>query len=154
DFSMDQLSAAPVDTGFTPDQGSTVASNSVREGGVQVRAAAAEARQALLRLAAAKLNAPVANLTVERGAVSVSGNPNRAINYGELLGDKRFDVAFTGTAPLKPVAQYKLVGTRVPRVELPAKAKGTYIYMHNVRVPGMLHGRVVRPRGQGALGPV
>src|SRR5262249_30287900 len=59
---------------------------------------------------------------------------------------------FTGTAPQKPINRYNLVGTRVPRVDIPAKANGTYVYMQHVRLPDMLHGRVVRPSGQRAYG--
>lgn len=154
DLDMDQMSVARFETGLTPDQGSTVASNSIRDGGPQIRLAAAEARQALLQLAAVKLNAPVKDLRVSRGIVSVAGAPTRSVRYGALLGDRPFDVAFTGTAPLKPLSEYRLVGTRVPRIDMKAKALGQYQYMHNVRVPGMWHGRVVRPRGQGALGPI
>ena len=74
------------------------------------------------------------------------------MSYGELVGDKPFDIKFTGTAPRKPPSQYKLVGTRVPRVDMPAKVDGTYTHMQHVRVANMLHGRVVRPRGQRAYG--
>lgn len=72
------------------------------------------------------------------------------MTYGQLVGDRRFSVQFTGTAPIKDYRTHKIVGTRVPRVDIPAKAGGKYVYMQNVRVPGMLHGRVVRPRGRGA----
>src|SRR5262249_32341462 len=75
----------------------------------------------------------------------------RSVKYGELLGDKPFDVKFTGTAPQKPVGRYTLVGTRVPRVDIPGKAAGTYVHGHHLGVPNMLHGRVVLPRGQRAF---
>src|SRR5262249_14260982 len=78
--------------------------------------------------------------------------PTRSVTYGALLGDKRFDVKFTGTAPQKPINRYKLVGASVPRVDIPAKASGTYVHMQHVRLPDMLHGRIVRPRGQRAYG--
>ena len=74
------------------------------------------------------------------------------VAYGELVGDKPFHLAFTGSAPVKSPANYKVVGTPVPRNDLPDKVSGKYVYMQHVRVPGMLHGRVVRPRGQGAYG--
>jgi nicotinate dehydrogenase subunit B len=57
-----------------------------------------------------------------------------------------------GDPGTKPASQYKLVGTRVPRADIPAKVLGTYTYVHSIRVPGMLHGRLVRPRGQGVYG--
>ena len=74
------------------------------------------------------------------------------MSYGELIGDKFFDIKFTGTAPRKPSSEYSLVGTRVPRVDIPDKVRGAYTHMQHVRVAGMLHGRIVRPRGQGAYG--
>src|SRR6202011_4519567 len=63
---------------------------------------------------------------------------------------KPFNVPFTGTAPLKPVSTYKVVGTRLPRKDIPDKVSGKHVFMQHMRVPGMLHGRIVRPRGQGA----
>jgi hypothetical protein len=69
-----------------------------------------------------------------------------------LIGDKPLDVKFTGTAPQKPVGRYKLVGTRVPRLDIPDKVAVKYTHMQHVRVAGMLHGRVVRPRGQRGYG--
>jgi nicotinate dehydrogenase subunit B len=152
DLTMSQLSAARVDTDVTPNQGPAVASLSIMDNGPQLRAAAAEARQALLRLAAAKLGAPVERLKVLDGIVSVAGEPARTITYGDLIGDRQFNVKMTGKAPQKPVADYRLVGTRVARVDIPDKVSGKYVYMQHVRVPNMLHGRIVRPRGQGAYG--
>ena len=84
--------------------------------------------------------------------MTVEGEPSRAVTYGELIGDRQFNLKMTGKAPQKPVSDYKLVGTRVPRVDVPDKVSGKYDYMQHVRVPDMLHGRVVRPRGQGAYG--
>jgi CO/xanthine dehydrogenase Mo-binding subunit len=152
DLGMDQLAAVRLDTHVTPDQGATTSSSSIERGGPQLRAAAAEARQALLQLAAARLNAPVAGLTVSNGIVSVAGDPSRSVKYGDLLGDKPFNVKLAGVAPRKPVSQYRLVGTRVPRRDLPDKMSAKYTYMQHVRVSEMLHGRIVRPRGQGAYG--
>src|SRR5205085_4244187 len=83
---------------------------------------------------------------------SIAGLPGRSTTYGQLLGDRRFDVPFTGTAPAKAVSQYKIVGTNVSRNDISEKVSGKYVYMQHVRVPGMLHGRVVRPRGQSAYG--
>jgi nicotinate dehydrogenase subunit B len=152
DLAMSQVSAARVDTEVTPNQGPAVASLSIMDNGPQLRAAAAEARQALMRLAAVRLDAPADRLRVKDGVVTVEGDPNRAVSYGDLIGDRQFNVKMTGKASQKPVSQYRLVTTRVQRVDIPEKISGKYIYMQHVRVPGMLHGRVVRPRGQGAYG--
>src|SRR5690606_30846386 len=111
--------------------------------------AAAEARQELLRRAAERLGAPVEALAVERGVVSAG---DRSVTYGELVGDRPFEIAFTGTAKPKSPANYRIIGQPAARKDLAAKVAGTHGYVQHVRLPGMLHARVVRPRGQGAYG--
>jgi nicotinate dehydrogenase subunit B len=152
DLDISQLKWVQLDTNVTPDQGATTSSSSIHRGGPQVRAAAAEARQALLNLASTRLGVQPGSLVVSNGVVAIDGHPARSVKYGDLLGDKPFKIKFTGTAPQKAVGRYKLVGTRVPRVDIPAKAAGTYQHMQHVRMAGMLHGRIVRPHGQRAYG--
>jgi nicotinate dehydrogenase subunit B len=152
DMEMSQLRWVQLDTNVVPNQGATTSSSSIHRGGPQLRAAAAEARQALLGLASTRLGVQAGSLVVSKGVVSIDGHPSRSVRYGDLLGDKPFNVKFTGTAPQKPISRYALVGTNVPRLDLPAKAAGTYEHMQHVRLPGMLHGRIVRPRGQRAYG--
>ena len=154
DLEMEQITLAGPDTTITPNQGGTYSSASIARGGPQVRAAAAEARLALLTMAAAKLGAPQDTLSVSKGVVTASGTPTRSVTYGELIGDKRFNLSFTNSAPVKPTSDYKIVGKSAARKDLAEKVAGQYMYMQYVRVPGMLHGRVVRPRGQGAYGTV
>ena len=165
DMAFSQMKTITHDTNVTPNQGSSVGSQGVQTGGKQTRAAAAAARTALLKLAATNLGVPVASLTVKDGVVSGGG---RTVTYGALLGDKLFNTTITGfstagnaTTPAqavagspgtKPVGQYKIVGTSPPRMDIPDKVTGKYVYIQNISVPGMLHGRVVRPRGQGAYG--
>src|ERR1700722_645504 len=95
DLEMSQVSSVRLDTHVTPNQGATVASASIDRGGPQIRAAAAEARLALLTLASARLNAPVDSLTVSNGVVSVAGNAARSVTYGDRLGDRPFNNPFT-----------------------------------------------------------
>ncbi len=152
DMDMSQLKTVRLDTNITPNQGGTYSSASIQRGGPQVRTAAAEARFALLQLASKSLNVPVDRLTVSKGVVSVKENPAQSVTYGALVGDKPFHLAFTGSAPVKTPAEFKVVGTRVARNDIPDKVSARYVYMQHVRVPGMLHGRVVRPRGQSAYG--
>jgi nicotinate dehydrogenase subunit B len=152
DLAMNQMSAVRLDTNVTPDQQATSSSSSIERGGPQVRAAAAEARQALLLRASQRLGVQVGSLVVANGVVSIDGQPDRSVTYGALIGDKPFGIKFTGTAPRKPPSAYKLAGTRVPRVDIPDKVAAKYVHMQHVRVPNMLHGRVVRPRGQRAYG--
>ncbi len=149
DLEMAQIKSVRLDTNVTPNQGGTYSSASIARGGPQVRTAAAEARLALLRMASQRLDAPAETLTVSKGVVSAAG---KRVTYGELVGDRRFDLPFTGSAPVKKPSDYKLVGERVARKDLADKIKGTHVYMQHVRLDGMLHGRVVRPRGQRAYG--
>jgi CO/xanthine dehydrogenase Mo-binding subunit len=153
DLDMSQLKAVRIDTNITPNQGATSSSSSIHRGGPPLRAAAAEARQALLSRASEKLGVQVGSLAVSKGVVSIAGEVGgRSVKYGDLLGDKPFNVKMTGTAPQKLPNRYTLVGTNVPRVDLPDKAAGKYVHMQHLRVPNMLHGRVVLPRGQRAFG--
>ena len=97
---------------------------------------------------------PVSQLQVANGVVSVKGDPSKSVTYGALLGGKTFSAPNTGKAPLKPVSEYKVVGKRLQRKDTPAKVDGSHPYVHQLRLPGMLHGRVVRPRGQGPYGVI
>ncbi|MBP0495875.1 molybdopterin cofactor-binding domain-containing protein [Pararoseomonas indoligenes] len=128
-------------TGRAPDQGPTIASETIQISAVPLRQAAAEARRALLAIAAARLGTE--DLSVRDGVVAA---PNgRGLSYAELLQGAREVVPLSGTAPLKRVEDYRVVGQPVPRVDIPAKATGGLTFVHDVRLPGMLHGRVVRP---------
>src|ERR1700728_2211396 len=158
DLDMSQVRTIRLDTNITPNQGGTYSSSSIARGSPAIRTAAAEARQALLQLASKKLDVPVERLTVSRGIVAVKDSAGgaessaRSVTYGELVGDKPFSLAFTGSAPLKSVSDYKLVGKNPARNDIPDKVSGKYVYLQHVRLPGMVHGRVVRPRGQGVYG--
>jgi len=137
------------DSDRTVDQGSTVGSQSIKRGGAQLRQAAAEARAALLEMASARLGVPVDSLVVSNGVVTERSGTKR-MTFGELVGGKRFERTVSGKAKTKSPADYTIVGTPVPRVELPAKMTGRHVYVHDVHVDGMLHGRVVRPASVGA----
>ncbi len=163
DLDFDQVSIVRNDT-FMCTNGFTAASRTVGVGGTETRVAAAEARRVLLGLASERLKAPVQDLTVAKGVVSVKGAPGRSVTYGQLLGDKPFERKFETVrydsqgaaiartspdiAPLKPRSEYKVVGTSIPRPDMMDKVRGTYQYVQHVRVEGMLHGRVVWPQGQ------
>ncbi len=149
DLDMSQVRSVRLDTNVTPNQGGTYSSASIARGGPQVRTAAAEARRALLDMAARRLNVAADRLSVSKGVVTSSTS---RVTYGELVGDRRFDLPFSGSAPVKKPSEYRVVGTRASRLDLEAKLRGTHTYMQHARVEGMLHGRVVRPRGQRAYG--
>ena len=156
DVSWTKIKVDMGDTEKTIDQATTSGSRTIERAGPQIRQAAAAARKELLRLASEKLNAPAAKLTVKDGVVSVAGDPSKRISYAQLVGGKRFNVTIQaeGKAGELKLAQdvkpkdpkeYTIVGKPVPRFDLPRKVTGEAVYVHDVRIPGMLHGRVVRP---------
>jgi nicotinate dehydrogenase subunit B len=155
DMDLSQLTFAEADSNVTPDTGNTVGSSSITQAGPRVRAGAASAKQVLLGMAATQLGVPISSLTVSRGVVSGGG---KSISYAQLIGDKVFNAPLAavtlnpGQSPAKQPTQYRLVGTSPARIDIPEKVTGTFVYAHNVRVPGMVHARIVRPRGQGAYG--
>jgi nicotinate dehydrogenase subunit B len=152
DLGMDQIRAAPLDTHVSPNQGGTYSSASIQRGRPQIALAAAHARAALLARAALRLGTPLETLEVARGRVRIVGKPRRSVTFGELIGGGRFDVAMTGTPAMKPVSAYTLVAQRVARADLAGKVDATHTYIQQMRIAGMLHARIVRPRGQSAYG--
>jgi nicotinate dehydrogenase subunit B len=141
------------DTGLTPDQGVTSGSQSTvtefRPGGL--RQAVDTARDALFQLASQQLGVPTSQLTVKDGVFSVKGGPSSSqASYGQLLQGKRFNLTLNSAAIPKDPSQYTVLGTSVPRIDLPGKATGQFQYVQHVRLPGMLHGKVVRPPTVGA----
>src|SRR2546427_5661001 len=150
DVDFRRLTIVQGDTGRTPDQGYTVGSKTIQLGGPPIRQAAAEARQTLLSLASSRLGAPAEQLVVRDGVVTVKGDSTKQVSYGRLIGGQRFERAVTKDVALKVPDRYSIVGKPVWRVDIPAKVTGTHVYVQNVRVPGMLHGRVVRPSAVGA----
>jgi nicotinate dehydrogenase subunit B len=156
DVSFNKVYMDSGDTDKAVDQGVTAAARTIERGGVQLRQASAAARQELLKLASARLDSPVDKLTVTDGVVSVVGNPAKKIAYGDLLGGKRFNIKIVASGvgwdmkvapevPAKNSKDYKIVGKSIPRVDLPEKFTGEFVYSQDASVPGMLHGRVVRP---------
>lgn len=148
-IATEQIELIEGDTALTPDQGPTAGSSGVMRGGVQLRQAAATAREALLALAAQKLQRPSVELTLDEGQVgAISGGPKFRI--AELIGEQPFNVKMNPKAPLKDPQRYSIVGRSLPRPDLPAKVNGRYVFVHDFKLPGMLHGRVVRPAAVGA----
>src|SRR5438874_3187025 len=136
------------DTALTPEQGPTWGSLSIQVGGVQLRQAAATAKDALLKEAATRLYANKPDLTVIDGIVHAKSGEQVA--YAELIGGKGFALKVDSNAPVKNPKDYKIVGQSIARVDIPGKVTGAFTYMQDFRVPGMLHGRVVRPPSVGS----
>ena len=149
DVPMARIALIEGDTTLTPAQGKTWGSLTIQVGGVQIRQAAATARQALLQEAGKKLGVPVGDLVVEQGTVRSRGG-GKQVTYGELIGGKNFSLKLDKQAPLKDPANYKVVGQSIPRDDIPPKITGQFTYIQDFKTPGMLHGRVLRPPAMGA----
>jgi CO/xanthine dehydrogenase Mo-binding subunit len=147
DLPVDRVIVIQGDTALTPDQGSTVGSLSIQNGGMQIRQAAATARKALLEIAAQRFGMPAAELSVSNGVITGAG---KRVPYGELVGGRMFSRKLDKDAPVKDPATYTIVGKSLPRLDIRDKATGRFSYMHDFRLAGMLHGRVVRPPAIGA----
>ncbi|MBV7456451.1 molybdopterin-dependent oxidoreductase [Acidovorax sp. sif1233] len=138
------------DTARAPNQGATIASASIQIHARPLRIAAAQARHWLVARAAARLGVAADTLRVQAGVVQAAAEPARQVAYGELLAGAHTTLELAEATPTKPAADYTVVGQPVPRVDIPAKVSGELVFVHDMRVPGMLHGRVVRPPYAGA----
>lgn len=161
DFPFDRFYLVMGSTTDTVDQGPTYGSMAVRYAGPQIQHAAAAGRQVLLDMAGKHFGVPADQLTASAGVITVSGASGKSITYGELVGGKRLDVTIGASgktfgmkvapnATLKDPSKYTVIGKSVPRKDIPGKTTGQFTFMQDVKVPGMLHGRVVRPYGVGA----
>jgi nicotinate dehydrogenase subunit B len=136
------------DTDLTPDQGVTFGSLSIQNGGVQLRQAAATARQALLTEAGKRFKVPPELLRIENGKVyAAQGTP---IPLAALIDKQGLSLKLDKAAPLKAPGDFKLVGKSQPRLDIPGKVTGQFTYMQDFALPGMLHARVIRPPAMGA----
>ncbi|WP_018906624.1 molybdopterin cofactor-binding domain-containing protein [Variovorax paradoxus] len=138
------------DTARAPNQGATIASASIQIHAQPLRLAAAQARAWLLARAAERLGVAADALQVRNGVVRAAEVPDRRINYADLVAGQRTVLRLDPAAVPKDPADYRIVGTRQARVDIPAKLAGDLVFVHDMRVPGMLHGRVVRPPYAGA----
>jgi CO/xanthine dehydrogenase Mo-binding subunit len=147
---LDRVRLIQCDTSVTPDQGTTSGSQSTPTNfnARSLAQAAATAREALIGLAAARLGVPASQLEAEGGAVKGPGGAR--VTYGELIGGGRFDLQVSATARRKSPDRWTTLGKPIGRLDMAELATGRFEFVHNVRVPGMLHGRVVRPPQVGA----
>ena len=157
DVAFEKVNVVMGDTAYTCNQGGASGSTGTQLGGMALRQAAVEARRVLVEMAAKKIDMPGAQLVVENGVVSVPGYPLARVSYGELIGGKHFHhkiewnkrygnpLALKAQAKPKDPSQYKIVGKSFPQKVVADKVLGRAEYITDVRVEGMLHGRVIRP---------
>ena len=148
-ISVDMINYVEGDTALTPDQGRTSGSNGIQRGGMQIRQAAATARQALIELAAQRLNTKADDLVASDGEVRPKSG-GAGVRFADLIGGRSFNLKLNSKAPLKDPVTYTLVGKPLPRPDLPAKCTGSLTYIHDFSLPGMVHARVIRPPAIGA----
>ncbi len=157
DVAVEHVTIRMGDTAITCNQGGASGSTGVQLGAKPLRNAAAEARRILLERAAVTLKVPADQLSVSKGVVTVVNAPARNVTYAELIGGKHFDTTVEwnkqvgnfmdvkGQARPKSLSDYQLVGKSVPRRDVAGKIFGTADYVTDIRVPGMLHARMIRP---------
>ncbi len=158
DIAYDKTSVIMGRTDVTVDQGGSGGSDAIQRDGWPMRRVAAEARRVLLELASTQFVVPVDQLAVSEGVVTVKAEPSRKATYGELIGSKRFNVtltgdninAATGAAKVKAVQDLKIVGQSLQRYDIPPKVDGSLKWAVDVKLPGMLHARNVKPPVAGA----
>ena len=151
DVAFEQIEMVMGDTATTPDQWITGANLTISQGGGELRKACATARASLLARASALLGAPASELQVSRGVVSLKADAAKSISYSQLMqGSSATDLKVDAKVTIKRAADYRVVGKSIPRVDIPDKVTGKFVYVHDVRLPGMLHARVVRADELGA----
>jgi CO/xanthine dehydrogenase Mo-binding subunit len=148
DVSFDSLKIVTADTQLTANEGYTAGSHSMQDSGTAIQNAAAQVRALLLAEAARRFELPEENLRTENAAVIASDG--RKLSYGELVAGDMLHVQAQPTSKLKDPATFKVMGQPVPRVDIPAKVTGGAAYVQDMRLPGMVHARIVRPPSYGA----
>jgi nicotinate dehydrogenase subunit B len=153
DIAFDQTTCIMGRTDITVDQGGSGGSTAMERDSWPMRRAAAEARRVLLEMASARLDAPVEQLAVSNAVIRVTTDPSKHVTYGELVAGKKFNVtltgatvnAVTGVAKVKPVQELKYTGQPLQREDIPAKVDGSQKWAVDVKLPGMVHARNVKP---------
>ncbi len=158
DIAYEKTTCIMGSTDITVDQGGSGGSTALERDAWPMRRAAAEARRVLLEMGSTRLGVPVDQLAVSAGVITVKGDPAKSVTYGQLIGGKRFNVtltganinAVTGVAKVKPVGELKYVGQSPQRYDIPAKVDGSLKWAVDVKLPGMVHARNVKPPVAGA----
>jgi nicotinate dehydrogenase subunit B len=148
DVPFEAIKVVTADTGRTANEGYTAGSHSMQDSGTAILNAAAQVRALLIVEAARRLDLPAENLRTENG--SVVAPDGRRFGYGDLVAGDMLHVQAEVKSNLKDPATYKVMGQPVPRVDIPAKVTGGAAYVQDMRLPGMVHARLVRPPSYGA----
>lgn len=153
DIAFDRTACIMGSTDITVDQGGSGGSSAMERDSWPMRRAAAEARRVLVEMASVRLEAPVDQLAVSNAVISVKSNPSKRVTYGELITGKKFNVTLTGAnvnvvtgvAKVKPVQELNYTGEPLQRDDIPAKVDGSQKWAVDVKLPGMVHARNIKP---------
>jgi nicotinate dehydrogenase subunit B len=148
DLPLTRVLVLTADTSRSPNEGVTSGSQSIEYGGTALRLASAEVRGILIELAAKRLGAAANTLTVADG--NIGSADGRKVTYGELAAEINLHREATAKIAPKPPATHKTVGKSIPRFDIPKKVTGGVAYVQDMRLPGMVHGRIVRPPRPGS----
>ncbi len=148
DLPLDRVRMISGDTERTPNEGVTAGSQSIENSGTALRLAGAQVRAILLELAAKRLGADAAALSVTEGVVAAPDG--RKLGYAEIAAAADLHREATGAARPKPASAHRIVGKSIARRDIPGKVTGGAAFVQDLRLPGMLHGRIVRPPSYGA----
>ncbi|MBD0255115.1 MAG: xanthine dehydrogenase family protein molybdopterin-binding subunit [Cytophagales bacterium] len=149
EMDLSQVEVHLAETGRTPHEGYTAGSGSIENSAMSVRYAAAAAREKLLQLAARRWGQEVGRLTVRNGKVHAPDG-NRQLTFAQLLKGKQLEEEVRLPVSLKPKDQYRWVGKAIPRQDIEWMVRGQPVYVQDLRFPGMVHARIVRPPAYGA----
>ncbi len=158
DIAFDDTDVVMGSTDVTPDQGGSGGSDAIQRDGWPMRRVAAEARRVLMEMASERFGVPVEQLDVSNAVIALRSDPSRTVSYAELIGERRFNVTLTGgdvnavsgVADVKPVQDLRIVGQSPQRYDIPPKVDGSLTWAVDVRLPGMVHARNVKPPVAGA----
>jgi nicotinate dehydrogenase subunit B len=143
-----RIELVTADTARTPDEEYTAGSQSMQDSGMAILNAAAQVRAKLVELAAKRFGVPAGRLTLENG--SIRAGEGRGVSYGELVAGQALHIRAQTQSPLLDPQRRSVMGKSLPRVDIPAKLTGNPIYVQDLRLPAMVHARVVRPPSYGA----
>ncbi|MBV9218569.1 MAG: xanthine dehydrogenase family protein molybdopterin-binding subunit [Methylobacteriaceae bacterium] len=145
---FEHINLVTADTARTPNEGYTAGSHSMQDSGTAILNATAQVRELLIAAAASRLGVPVAQLSVRNGVVAAADG--RSLGYAELASDEALKASAQARSKLRDPAAYTVIGRSIERVDIPAKVTGGSAYLQDLRLPGMVHARVVRPPAYGA----
>ncbi|MCK0191730.1 molybdopterin cofactor-binding domain-containing protein [Arenibacter sp. F20364] len=146
DMDLEKVLVHLAETGRTPNEGYTGASASIQNSAMSVRYAAATARQELLALASKKLNTPIDDLLLYNGIIK-SKQSRKSLTFAEILEGEQIEKEVMLPIPIKDYREHRYVGKSIPRPDIGEMVRGQPTYIQDLRFPGMVHARVVRPSG-------